>query len=279
MDATFELRGVRVPRLVYGTAWKEERTAALTRQALDAGLRGIDTANQRKHYVEAGVGEALAAAGLPREQLYVQTKFTYARGQDHRLPYDPSAPLPAQVEQSFASSLAHLGVARLDGYVLHGPETGRGLTDGDWQVWRAMEARHAAGDVALLGVSNVTAEQVRALLAGARVAPAIVQNRCYARTGWDAEVRALCRAHGLAYQGFSLLTANRAAVAAPALAAIAARLGATAAQVVFAFALRVGMMPLTGTSSRVHLDQDLAALALADRLTPDDVAAIERAEA
>lgn len=92
-------------------------------------------------------------------------------------------------------------------------------------------------------------------------------------------MRALCRAHGLAYQGFSLLTANRAVAEGPALAAIAARLGATAAQVVFAFALRVGMMPLTGTSSRVHLDQDLAALALADRLTADDVAAIERAEA
>src|SRR5260221_367060 len=86
-----------VPDFLYGTAWKEDRTAALTELALRAGFRGIDTANQRRHYFEAGVGEGLAAAyrsGLvTRADLFLQTKFTYQGGQDHRLPYDPSVPL------------------------------------------------------------------------------------------------------------------------------------------------------------------------------------------
>jgi diketogulonate reductase-like aldo/keto reductase len=98
------------PPLLYGTAWKEDRTAGLTELALRAGFRGIDTANQRRHYFEAGVGEGLAAAYragvVTRADLFLQTKYTYQRGQDHRLPYDPAASLPTQVSQSLASQFA-----------------------------------------------------------------------------------------------------------------------------------------------------------------------------
>ena len=73
------------PRFIYGTAWKEDRTESLVRLALDAGFRAIDTANQRKHYFEAGVGAAIKS--VPRGELWLQSKFTYARGQDHRRPY------------------------------------------------------------------------------------------------------------------------------------------------------------------------------------------------
>src|SRR6478609_4460927 len=94
------------PTFLYGTAWKENRTAALTELAIRSGFRGIDTANQRRHYFEAGVGEGLAAAyrsGLvTRADVFLQTKFTYQSGQDHRLPYDPAAPVPTQVAQSMA---------------------------------------------------------------------------------------------------------------------------------------------------------------------------------
>ena len=83
------------PTFLYGTAWKEERTSALVELALQAGFRGIDTANQRRHYFEGGVGQALAAAYragvVTRADLFLQTKFTYRPGQDHRLPYDPHA--------------------------------------------------------------------------------------------------------------------------------------------------------------------------------------------
>ncbi len=273
MTIELEVQGVRVPGLLYGTAWKEARTAELTQLALATGFVGIDTANQRKHYVEAGVGEAIAKAGVPRERLFLQTKFTYLRGQDERLPYDPAASLTVQVQQSFASSLDHLGVQHLDAYVLHGPASGRGWTDPDREVWRAMEALRDAGAVRLLGVSNISAEQLATLANEARIAPALVQNRCYARTGWDREVRAVCREHGMLYEGFSLLTANATELARPAVVAIARRLHATIPQVVFRFANAVGMVALTGTSSREHMQQDLAASSLA--LEPADIATIE----
>jgi diketogulonate reductase-like aldo/keto reductase len=174
---------VRVPTFIYGTAWKENETARLVRLALDAGFRAIDTANQRRHYNEAAVGDALGAAGPRREDLFLQTKFTYLGGQDHRLPYDPRAPLATQVEQSFASSLQHLGVDHLDSYVLHGPSVARGLSADDWETWEAMERLHRSGKTRLLGVSNVNAGQLAELYAGASTKPAIVQNRCFAALG------------------------------------------------------------------------------------------------
>ncbi|HEU0030103.1 MAG TPA: aldo/keto reductase [Kofleriaceae bacterium] len=253
------VRGHRVPALCYGTAWKEDRTEALTLLALEAGFRAIDTANQRKHYVEAGVGAAIARAGIPRDQLFLQTKFTHREGQDHRLPYDPRAPIATQVEQSFASSLEHLGTTYLDSYVMHGPSTNVGLAPQDVEAWRAMETLHDRGVVRLLGVSNVSLEQLHRLTGLARVQPAFVQNRCYASRGWDADVRAFCRAHDITYQGFSLLTANRRELVRPAIDEIMMRTGMTREQVVFRFALSAGMMPLTGTSNREHMAEDLAA--------------------
>src|ERR1700734_598865 len=124
-DRTLSIDGVQVPRFLYGTAWKEGETQRLTELALRQGFRGIDTANQRKHYHEAAVGQAIracVAAGLvTREDAFLQTKFTFRSGQDHRLPYDPKAPVRTQVEQSFASSLEHLGTTIIDSYLLHGP--------------------------------------------------------------------------------------------------------------------------------------------------------------
>src|SRR6266851_2314883 len=109
-ERTLSIEGVQVPRFLYGTAWKEDETQRLTELALRQGFRGIDTANQRRHYHEAAVGRAVAASiasGLvARDELFLQTKFTFRRVQDHRLPYDPQAPISVQVAQSFASSLA-----------------------------------------------------------------------------------------------------------------------------------------------------------------------------
>jgi diketogulonate reductase-like aldo/keto reductase len=276
-DRTVSIDGVRVPRFLYGTAWKEDDTQRLTELALRQGFRGIDTANQRRHYDEAAVGQAVAAAvasGLvARDDLFLQTKFTFRRGQDHRLPYDPEAPVATQVEQSFASSLAHLGTDVIDSYVLHGPTQRAGLAPADWEAWRAMEALHGSGRARLLGVSNVTLEQLQLLCQGARVRPRFVQNRCYAAQGWDRRVREFCAAHGLVYQGFSLLTANRVALARPELSRIARRHGRTVAQVVFRFALDVGMIPLTGTTDAGHTRADLDVFDF--RLAPDEVERIE----
>src|SRR5580693_6748397 len=145
-----------IPDFLYGTAWKEERTAALTELAIRAGFRGIDTANQRRHYFEAGVGEGLQAsyrAGVvTRADLFLQTKFTYQAGQDHRLPYDPASGFPAQVSQSLASSLEHLSTDRVDSFVLHGPASGSAWTDSDDEVWAAMIRERGSGRTRVLGV-------------------------------------------------------------------------------------------------------------------------------
>ena len=234
--------------IVYGTAWKEDATADLVRAALAAGYRAFDTANQRKHYFEEAVGAALrGAAGV-----WIQTKFTYVDGQDHRLPYDRDAPIGKQVEQSYRSSLAHLG--HVDSLVLHGPSRRDRLGPDDHEAWRAMEGL----GVAELGISNVTAHQVDELAAFATRPIAWVQNRCHAARGWDADVRDACARHGIRYQGFSLLTANRQVLADAGLRAIAARIVKTPAQVVLRFAQLVGMVPLTGTRDPVHMAHDLA---------------------
>lgn len=274
---TIEIQGVQVPAFMYGTAWKEQDTARCVADAIRVGFRAIDTANQRKHYFEAGVGDALAqlrADGVvTRKQLFLQTKFTYRRGQDQRLPYDARADFGTQVRQSVSSSLEHLRCDRIDAYLLHGPASARGLIDDDWRVWRAMEALHDAGTLGLLGISNVGLHQLEALHRDARVAPAFVQNRCYARTRWDREVREFCRSKGIVYQGFSLLTANRGVLRHPRLGSICARHRRSPAQVVFRFAQQVGMLPLTGTTDPAHMREDFGGLDF--ELDEAEVATIE----
>jgi diketogulonate reductase-like aldo/keto reductase len=269
-----------VPDFLYGTAWKEERTQELTELALQMGFRGIDTANQRRHYFEAGVGQGLAAAyrqGLVgRADLFLQTKFTYRRGQDHRLPYDPAATLSVQVAQSLASSLEHLGTDYVDSHVLHGPSSGYGWADADAEVWAGMRKERDAGRVRLLGVSNVSLLHLEQMEAAGAEAPAFVQNRCFARLGWDRDVRLFCRERGITYQGFSLLTANVEVLHDPLIGGVAAQMKVTPAQVVFAFARTIGILPLTGTSNPEHMKQDLASVGLV--LPPEVVGAIENLE-
>jgi diketogulonate reductase-like aldo/keto reductase len=250
----------------YGTAWKEDRTAALTELAIRSGFRAIDTANQRRHYFEAGVGHGLAAAyaaGLvTRADLFLQTKFTYQAGQDHRLPYDPAASLSLQVAQSMASSLEHLDTDHVDSFILHGPSSRYEWTNDDAKTWEAMIKEREAGRTRLLGVSNISLKQLQQMATIHAEAPAFVQNRCYAISGWDREVRAFCRERNIIYQGFSLLTANMEVLRHPHVAALAERIKATPAQLIFAFARSVGILPLTGTSSAEHMRQDLASSSL-----------------
>jgi diketogulonate reductase-like aldo/keto reductase len=265
------------PDFLYGTAWKEDRTAALTELAIRSGFRAIDTANQRRHYFEAAVGQGLAAtyaAGIvTRADLFLQTKFTYQAGQDHRLPYDPAATLSLQVAQSMASSLEHLGTDHVDSFVLHGPASHSHWTTEDFETWQAMIKERDAGRTRLLGVSNISLAQLQQMARAHAEPPAFVQNRCYASRGWDREVRAFCRERNIIYQGFSLLTANKQSLGHPTVAALAAQKNATPAQIVFAFARQVGMLPLTGTSSADHMRQDLESRSL--ELPPDALNAIE----
>ena len=246
--------------MLYGTAWKKERTAGLVERAVLAGFRGIDTACQPKHYDEAGVGTGVTAAlrsGLQREQLYLQTKFTPIDGQDpRRVPYDAKASLPEQVRQSCRASLANLRTTYLDCLVLHSPLDTLDLT---LQVWRELEALVASGVVRELGISNCyQLEELQALCAAARIPPLVVQNRFYAKTGYDREIRALCRERGMLYQSFWTLTANPQILSHFEVQALARRYGVTPAQLFFRGLTQIGIVPLTGTCSAEHLREDLA---------------------
>ena len=268
---------VPIPSFMYGTAWKEEATTQLVQLAVASGFTAIDTANQLIHYQEAMVGEALQALGkkgIKRDTLFLQTKFTSVDGQDHRTPYDASADLTTQVRQSFDSSLTHLCTDYVDSYVLHAPFSRRGLGEADWEVWAAMEGIYQSGKTKMIGISNVAAGQLAELCEQANVKPMVVQNRCYAALGWDKEVREICQAHGIIYQGFSLLTANREVLIYPEIQKIARRLGAGPAQIIFRFAMQIGMLPLTGTTSQQHMKEDLQAEQLA--LSSQEIERIEK---
>lgn len=265
------------PTIMYGTAWKKDDTARLVKLAIKSGFTAIDTANQKKHYDEVLVGEALNEAfksGAKRESFFIQTKFTSKDGQDHRLPYDPKADLKTQVRQSIDSSLEHLHTDYLDSYVLHGPHYRQGLSKEDWQVWQGIEEQFEAGKTKMVGCSNVSADQLRELATVAKVKPRMVQNRCYAMTGWDYEVRQICKEIGATYQGFSLLTANPQVLNHPFVMQIAQRQNATPAQVIFKFSMSVGMLPLTGTTSEKHMLEDLKAKEI--ELSQEEIDSIEK---
>jgi diketogulonate reductase-like aldo/keto reductase len=251
---------VRSPRIIYGTAWKKERTEPLVKQAIASGFRGIDTACQPKHYDEAGVGAAVAAsvrAGMRREELFLQTKFTPVDGHDpKRIPYDPDAPLAEQVAQSIQVSLRNLQTDYIDCLVLHSPL--RNMRDTQ-VVWRAMQAGIASGAIKQLGISNCyDFEMLEQLHRWASVKPAVVQNRLYADSGYDVEIRAFCRERGVSYQSFWTLTANPHVLEHAQTRELAAKYHVTPAQLLFRYLTQVDIVPLSGTTSEAHMREDLS---------------------
>jgi diketogulonate reductase-like aldo/keto reductase len=252
--------GVEMPPVIYGTAWKKERTADLVVQAIQAGFRGIDTACQPRHYDEALVGVALqnvAEKGIERKALFVQTKFTPITGQDpHNIPYDRHSPVAAQVAQSFEASKQNLRTDYIDSLVLHSPVA---PYEQLMTVWRAMEQLHTSGQALQLGISNCyQPELLQALYSDAEVKPAVVQNRFYRDTGYDADLRRWCADHDIIYQSFWTLTANPHILASNTVKAIAKKYTKTEAQVFFRYLSQLGIVPLTGTCSERHMHEDLA---------------------
>jgi diketogulonate reductase-like aldo/keto reductase len=251
---------VRSPRILYGTAWKKADTASLVKTALRLGFRGIDTACQPRHYDEAGVGAGVAAClnnGLARADLYLQSKFTPLSGHDRTtIPYDPKAPLPEQVAQSFAVSLRNLRTDYLDGLILHSPLAN---AEDTLQVWRAFERLAETGAVRQLGISNCYRLEVfTALWDAARVKPAVIQNRFHAETRYDREIRAFCGAQRMSYQSFWTLTANPQLLAHATVAALSLKYGRTPAQILFRYLTQRDIVPLSGTRSEAHMREDLA---------------------
>jgi diketogulonate reductase-like aldo/keto reductase len=254
-------RAAHVPKLLYGTAWKKEKTASLVERALTLGFRGVDTACQPKHYDEAGVGSGVAAAcrasGLGRQHLYLQTKFTPVAGQSpDRIPYDPGASPSEQVRQSCEASLTNLHTTYLDCLLLHSPIS---PFENMMQHWRAMERLVEAGAIKALGISNCyELTTLKALWQATTIKPLVVQNRFYAKTGFDADIRAFCSEHEAVYQSFWTITANARLLAHPTLLGLASANRVTPPQLLFRFLTQVGVVVLTGPTSEQHMREDLA---------------------
>jgi diketogulonate reductase-like aldo/keto reductase len=252
--------GVHIPGIIYGTAWKAADTERLVASALRQGFRGIDTACQPKHYNEAGVGLGLAAClagGVSRADVYLQTKFTSVSGHDpSRIPYDPAAPLEEQVAQSFAVSLRNLQTDYLDCLLLHSPLPTAKQT---LQAWRVIETIIDSGGVRQAGISNCyTLAEFQHLYRSARIKPAVLQNRFYAATAYDRDLREFCRQQQIVYQSFWTLTANPQVLAHKTIVDLASHHNRTPAQILFRYLTQAGVVPLSGTRSETHMREDLS---------------------
>ncbi|MGB6449388.1 MAG: aldo/keto reductase [Steroidobacteraceae bacterium] len=277
MSVVTSAAGVRIPGILYGTAWKKGDTERLVAAAVAQGFRGIDTACQPRHYDEPGVGAGIAAClgpGLTRADLYLQTKFTPVSGHDPaRIPYDPDAPLAEQIAQSCAVSLRNLKTDYLDCLVLHSP---LGTEQQTLRAWQALESLVDAGGVRELGISNCyRLGELESLCRAARIKPAVLQNRFYADTDYDRGIRAFCVEERIVYQSFWTLSANPQVLGHAVIESLASRYVRTPAQILFRYLTQSGVVPLTGTRSEIHMREDLEifgfALAESDRRAVDQI--------
>ncbi|KXT15279.1 hypothetical protein AC579_4831 [Pseudocercospora musae] len=262
------VKAARMPSLIYGTAWKAEATKELVKQAIANGFRGVDTAAQPKHYQEdlvgAGIRDAIHAGKISREDLYLQTKYTSVSGQDPRnMPYHPKSSITDQVNASVASSLHNLRhtedgseKAYLDCLVLHSPLSTMPSTQ---EAWKAMET-HVPHAVRTLGISNCYDLPVlQALYDSATVKPSVVQNRFYADTGYDTDIRAFCNEKGVIYQSFWTLTANPRLLKAKPVALVADHVSVSRPVALYSLVLGLGNVRiLNGTKNTSNMVEDLA---------------------
>lgn len=256
------LTGAKMPKIIYGTAWKKERTTELVIEAVKSGFRGIDTACQPKHYAEPLVGEALTVLqglGIEREALFIQTKFTPLAGQDpNNIPYDKNASLREQVFQSFETSKKNLHTDYIDSFVLHSPL----FPFSDLlNVWSAMETIYKRGEALQLGISNCYDLSVlKRLYDEAEIKPSIVQNRFYRDSDYDTTLRQWCKTHEIMYQSFWSLTANPHILGSKDVITLARKYKKSEAQIFFAYLMSQGITPLSGTTSHAHMLEDLEAM-------------------
>lgn len=248
------------PTLKYGTAWKKDATSDLVRRAVRAGFRHIDTACQPRHYNERGVGEGWTTAAqelnLKRGDLWIQTKFSGLDAHDPAsVPYDKNAPLEDRVRQSLERSLENLQTDYIDSWVMHGPEDSWGNHD---KVWSTMEAAVDEGVVRQLGLSNFyRLEDVRWAYDHSRIKPKVLQNRFYADSGHDVEIRKFCKDNGIEYQSFWTLNSNREAYTHPEALALAESKGLSPEGLFYAFCMTIGISPMDGTTNFDHMLEDM----------------------
>lgn len=279
-----------VPVLIYGTAWKKDRTAELVHLALRSGFRAVDTAAQPKHYREDLVGDGIRRAireGIvKREDIYLQTKFTSVHGQDPtNMPYNPNASITEQVHASIKSSLHNLRhsgessdddqTAYIDTLVLHSPLP---TLDETLEAWTAIET-YVPHRIRNLGISNCTLPVLEMLCSSPRVRirPAVVQNRFYTATRFDVALRSFCRDHGIIYQSFWTLTANPELLRSAEVQTLAREADVSPAAALYCLVLGLGdTTVLDGTTNERHMVEDLAAPRKVERFAAEQPEAWQR---
>lgn len=252
-------QNIKIPALLYGTAWKKEETANLVELAIQNGFRGIDTACQPKHYNEKQVGDALQnlyVKGFKREEFFLETKFTPKEGQDpNTIPYDPTKSLTTQVLTSFEKSKENLQTTFIDSFVLHSPLFPFAHL---MEVWKTMESLFEKKEVGQLGISNCyDLPTLQKLYEQATVKPSVVQNRFYNQSNYDKELRIWCKGKGIIYLGFWTLTANPHILNSQTLFELSRKYQKTTAQVFYRYLTQNDIVPLIGTTDVEHMKEDL----------------------
>lgn len=249
-----------MPNMIYGTAWKEEETTRLVEEALLCGFKGIDTACQPRHYREDLVGLGLQNAfdkGIKRDDIFIQTKFTPILGQDvNNMPYLSSDDVLIQLEKSFIKSKENLKTDFIDSYLLHSPIA---PIEDLIKVYRTMEEFQECGQVGQIGISNCYDLKLLVYLYDiAKFKPKVVQNRFYADSNYDKEIREFCKQKDITYQSFWSLTANPHILKSQEIKDLCIKHEKTIAQVFYKFLNQIGITPLNGTKTKAHMLEDLA---------------------
>jgi len=246
--------------MIYGTAWKKDKTSNLVYEALKEGFKGIDTAGQPRHYNEKGVGEGISKSIkdeiITRDDLYIQTKFTPIDGQDkNNMPYEITDDLKIQIRKSFENSKTNLQLEYIDSYILHSPIfPGKKLIE----AWLTMEEFYFSKEVGQLGISNCyDLDVLKYLYKNSNIKPAILQNRFYAQSGFDKDIRVWCKQEGIVYESFWSLTANPEIVNSSLINQLSKKYNKTKEQIFYKFLNELEIIPLNGTTSNEHMKLDL----------------------
>jgi 2,5-diketo-D-gluconate reductase A len=249
--------GVQVPQLGFGVFQvPPEETQRIVEDALEAGYRHIDTAAAYRN--EAAVGTAIAASGIPREDIFLTTKLRNGE--------------QGVAQEAFQNSRQALGVDYIDLYLIHWPVPSRNLFT---EAWKAMEKLHASGEIRAIGVSNFLADHLEALLQSAYVVPAVNQFELHP-TFQQSELAAKSRSLGIAVEAYSPL-GQGADLDAGAVTSVAGKYGVTPAQVVLAWHLAQGTIVIPKSANSGRMRDNLAAVGVV--LTPEEIADITGLEA
>lgn len=232
--------GYEIPQLGFGT-WQvpDDEAEASVSHALEAGYRHIDTAAIYGN--EAGVGRAIARAGLSREDLYVTTKLWN------------DAHLAADARRGIESSLEKLGLDHVDLYLIHWPATVK-YGDAYIEAWDAMQQFKAEGLARSIGVSNFHAEHLDKLNGETPVVDQIEVHPTLTQTALRAELAS----RGIAVQSYSPLGSGD-ELGNPVIAEIAADVGRSVAQVIIRWHLQHGLivLPKSVTPQRIVENLDV----------------------